>query len=78
MQTWEYCWLHWSSKEVTYLTVQGERKEFPAFKDSAVAVATLGQAGWELVSVYHDMLYFRRDLTPAAEEIGTLQKMEPS
>jgi hypothetical protein len=65
MTVWEYCWLHWSSHQVTYLTEAGERHEFPAYKDSAVAVARLGLAGWELVSVYHDMLYFKREKVSA-------------
>lgn len=61
MTTWEYCWLHWSSHQVTYLTEEGERHEFPAYKDSAVAITRIGLAGWELVNVYHNMWYVKRE-----------------
>ena len=60
MKGWEYCWLHWGTSEVTYLTEEGELLEFPAQKDPATAIANLGLVGWELVNVYHDMWYFKR------------------
>jgi hypothetical protein len=51
MKTWEYCWLHWSTAQIAYMTGEGELQEVPAQKDPAAAVANLGLVGWELVNV---------------------------
>jgi hypothetical protein len=64
VKTWEYCWVHWSSAEIIYLTEEGELREFPALKDAATAIANLGLVGWELVNVDRDMWYFKREKLP--------------
>ena len=64
MKTWEYCWLHWSTSQIAYLTEGGELQEFPVQKDPAIAVANLGLVGWELVNVEGSMGYFKREKLP--------------
>jgi hypothetical protein len=45
-----------------HLPDRGRRlRELPAEKECATAIAYLGLAGWELVNVYHDMRYFKRE-----------------
>ena len=61
MKTWEYCWLHWGTSEITYLTEEGELREFPAQTNPAIAVANLGLVGWELVNVEGRMWFFKRE-----------------
>lgn len=63
MTRWEYCWMHWSTGDIGYLTTDGERKEFPKQKHGAQAAAKLGREGWELVCVQPaDVFHFKRPL----------------
>jgi hypothetical protein len=50
----------------------GERMEFPAHKDPAVAVASLGLAGWDLVNADGNMWYFKREKLP--EEVSSPER----
>jgi hypothetical protein len=73
VKAWEYCWAHWSTGDVGYLTEEGELKEFPTFKNGAIAVANLGLVGWELVNVQHDMFYFKREKLPEHDRLGSTE-----
>jgi len=55
---WQYCKLSYGDKEVEYWTTSGVRKE--KMRDFPLAVAELGEQGWEMTVGLPGVLLFRR------------------
>jgi hypothetical protein len=65
-QQWDYCTLSLREDLIKYYTVHGTT-EHPV-EDSGVALARLGEEGWELVAINAAFLaYFKRPKAPDAQ-----------
>jgi hypothetical protein len=68
MQEWEYCVVQQNGNTVTYFGKSGKIDIKPSGLDFYRIIATLGNAGWELVGIpagpFIAGLYFKRPVQP--------------